>query len=165
MIYTHNSDPQLYIDHRAKTNCGSFALNLCEWYEPEIEQTDYDYIYDWLYEMAEEGLLPVDVADRYVEFVFDSVQEEFNIEEAEYAFGEPVALEDRELVALRGYCGFDMDDINDIDWDFHFRVFRNGKWMEKNGCLEVHECDINDWGKYNSKTIYFYHNLNEGEEL
>lgn len=164
MTYTYNSDPQLYINHRTDTNCGSFALNLCEWYEPSIELEEVDYVYDWMYEQAEGGATPMDVADAYVELIFDCLTEEFIIEEAEYAFGKPVPINNKELIALRTYCDFNIEDAWDIDWDFHFRVFRNGTWMEKNGCQEVHECDIKDWGKYNSKTIYFYHNI-QGEDL
>ena len=162
MKYTRNTDPQLYIDHQRETNCGSFALNLCEWYEPEIDVCDEDYLYDWLYELALEGADPIEVANRYNEAVFERVGYEFDIEDAEYAFGEPVAIEGKELIGLRAYCEFEADEFEeywDIEWDFHFRVFRDGKWMEKNGSQAVHECDINDWGKYNSDTIYFYHRI------
>lgn len=160
MKYTHNSDPELYINHRVETNCGSFALNLCEWYEPDIDTYDCgDYIYEMLLMWANEGATPYDIANDYIEQVYECIADEFDIEYAEYAFGEPVALEGKELIALRGYCDFDEDDPWDIDWDFHFRVYRDGMWQEKNGCQAVHKCDINDWGKYNSDTIYFYHTI------
>ena len=35
MEYTRNSDPEYYNKNRARANCGSYALRLREWYDPE----------------------------------------------------------------------------------------------------------------------------------
>ena len=70
--------------------------------------------------------------------------------------GEKPTTNDVELIAYATSCMYDLDD-EWADCDFHFKVFRNNHWQQKNGSGPVNSCELNDWGKYNSDVIYFYH--------
>ena len=65
-LYKRNSDPELFFEEPGETNCGSFALNVIEWYTPyitddSVDEDDELYQYaEWeranhAYELAQEG--------------------------------------------------------------------------------------------------------------
>ena len=158
MEYTRNNDPEYYIRNQYSSNCGSFALRLKEWYDPE----DYlhevvDDIYDWIYELSEEGYSEYEIACMYADTLIDGILIDFD-GELELCDGRPPTTSDIELIAFNTWCCAEDGDINR---DFHFKVFRDGHWMEKNGVHEVHECEEDDWGKYNGDPYYMYHRIGD----
>ena len=71
-------------------------------------------------------------------------------------------LADEELIAFRTYCIYDEEEGWEPCpvWDFHFRVFRDGRWQEKQGSWPVNDCcDMDDWGRYDSEIFYFAHKV------
>ena len=66
MEYTKNSDPNYFEDNPECANCGSFAFNVEEWYDPEQDFIlDVGYIDEWMKEMVESGYNCDEVADMY----------------------------------------------------------------------------------------------------
>ena len=163
LYYTKNNDKNFYEKFMNDTNCGSFALNIQEWYDPHdcfgeegsdfaidvFESTDdLDFTTELLLQRGKEGI----EKDFYDEITFiDSP--------ADY-----VPSKDTELVAFR--VGIE-EHTNYLNTDFHFRVFRDGRWQEKCGCgpveddinLEPDTCwDLYGW-IYDSDIVYFIHKL------
>ena len=134
MEYTRNSDPEYYDKNRYCANCGSYALRLCEWYDPEtylMDQTDTVYVEEWIEHMALNGYDNYDITDP--------------------------TTSDKELIAFNGFCS--CDDNYNIDYDFHFKVFRDGMWSEKPGCEPVKFCELEEWGRYTGEPVYMYHKI------
>ena len=158
MYYTRNNDPTYYERNRFSSNCGSYAFRLKEWYDPEayLEEIVGD-IYDWIYELSEEGYSEYEIACIYGDTLLDGILIDFD-GEIELCDGRPPNTSDVELIAFNTWC---CAEDGMIDRDFHFKVFRNGRWMEKNGHNEVHECEEDDWGKYMGDPIYMYHRIGE----
>lgn len=162
MYYTRNRDLNYYNTDCSRANCGSYALRLNEWYDPE------DYVerivgntYDWIEELYINGYSEWEIATIYGEIMSEGILREFS-GELESCEGEIIEDDSVELIALCTWCIYE-EDVGS-DWDFHFKVYRDGKWMEKNGVFPVHECSEDDWGRYNSDVFYFYHWLGEEDE-
>jgi hypothetical protein len=163
MEYTKNSDPNYFEENEAWSNCGSFAFNIEEWYDPECDfEIDVGYIGDWMMEMVDNGYSCDEVADIYTERLVESVLNDFFGEVREVCFPSEIQ-ENEELIALRGCCRYETNEDNYPDYDFHFKVLRNGIWQEKCGQLPVKFCTEDDWTymtrTYNSETIYFAHQI------
>ena len=164
--YKRNSDPNYYKDYSFKANCGSYAFNLQGWYDPEayIEKKFDCEIYDFISDLCYEGYTEEDAADIYAEELVEGMINEFDKELREIYYVDETIEQNEELVAFRTFTHFGVED--DVYFDFHFQVFRNGKWMEKCGREPVKECDEeNRWGRYSSKIYYFAHKVggyNEG---
>lgn len=158
MYYTRNSDLSYYIEHPRRTNCGSYALRLNEWYSPDeyFEDINGD-IYDWIEEMSKNGYDDLDISNMFKDVLIDGMLIEFK-GELELCDGQPPATNDVELIAFNTFCIY--DDIGP-DYDFHFKVLRDGLWMEKCGNDEVKECDENDWDVYIGDVVYLYHKIKE----
>ena len=92
----------------------------------------------------------------YGTILIESMLEEFG-DELQLCDGRPPTTSDVELIAFNTWCHW--EDGYDTDFDFHFRVYRDGKWMEKSGYLEVNECELDEWGKYNGDVSFFYHRI------
>ena len=74
MEYTRNSDPEYYDKNRYRANCGSYALRLCEWYDPEtylMDQTDTIYVEEWIEHMALNGYDNYDITDFYIDILVE----------------------------------------------------------------------------------------------
>jgi hypothetical protein len=164
MEYTKNTNPHYYEENEAYSNCGSFAFNVEEWYDPESDfEIDVGYVGDWIVEMVDNGFSCDEVADIYAEKLAESVLNDFFGEVREILF--PWQVKDNEeLIAFRGYCRYETNEDSYPDYDFHFKVFRNGIWQEKCGRHPVKFCTEDDWTymtrTYNSYTIYFAHLVN-----
>ena len=164
MEYTKNSDPNYFEDNPECANCGSFAFNVEEWYDPEEDFIlDVGYIDEWMKEMVESGYNCDEVADMYAESLAESVMRDFEGEVREVFL--PTEVEpNEELIAFRGYCRYESEEDWVPDYDFHFKVLRDGIWQEKCGHYPVKFCTEDDWTymtrTYNSNTIYFAHQIN-----
>lgn len=152
MIYKRNNDLNYYYDNPNSANCGSYALRLEGWYDPE----DYFYekngdIDDWAREMLENYDI-YDVSNFYAEDLVEGMLKEFD-GELRLIVDYNEVKSNEELIL---FCTFYEEEGF---YDFHFKVFRNGKWMEKNGTGEVHETNDNDWGEYISDVWCFAHKI------
>lgn len=159
MNYTRNSDMNYYDSDSMYTNCGSYALRLKEWYDPE----DYfcireGYPDEWAEEKSREGYTNEEISAMYGDILVEGMLEEF-AGELELCDGQPPSTNDKELIAFNTFCYVDEDEGYYADVDFHFKVFRNNQWMEKCGWSPVEECKKDDWGRYIGKVFYFYHKI------
>lgn len=156
MEYTRNSDPEYYNKNRARANCGSYALRLREWYDPEeyFDELDID-LFNWIEEMALNGYSNYEITNQYVDILTEGMLHEFN-NELELCDGRAPSTSDTELIALNGMCVYD-EEGSDID--FHFKVLRDGHWSEKPGCDPVKFCELDDWGRYIGEPVYMYHRI------
>ena len=66
--------------------------------------------------------------------------------------------QNEELISFATFAYYSEEE-GDSNYDFHFKVFRDGKWMEKNGWGPVHECSEWDWGDYISDVYYLIHKI------
>ena len=153
MEYTRNTDPTFYYKNSGEVNCGSFALRLNEWYEPE---EDYDTMYDWIIGMSWD-YDDYEMSNLYADAIIDRILEDF-AGEIEICDGLAPSTDDLELIAFATYCIYDESEEY-CNWDFHFKVFRDGIWQQKCGCFKPEFCEFDEWGNYTSKITYFYHKI------
>ena len=153
MEYTRNTDPTFYYKNSGEVNCGSFALRLNEWYEPE---EDYDTIYDWIIGMSWD-YDDYEISNFYADAIIDRILKDF-AGEIEICDGRAPSTDDLELIAFATYCIYDESEEY-CNWDFHFKVFRDGIWQQKCGCFKPEFCEFDEWGDYTSKITYFYHKI------
>ena len=155
-IYQRNSNPNIFYEKEQELNCGSFALNVTEWYVPYIEEADVDDYESMMYtaderdfrisELFRDGYsreeVMLDILDRDFEFILKTCPWLEPIERDE------INIDDRVIAyRLSMMCEDYPDDFDpDRDMDFHFRVLIDGEWWEKNGAGEVHyvTCKTND---------------------
>ena len=161
MEYTRNSDPDYYNKHLSTSNCGSYALRLQEWYDPEpyFEMSEGD-LYEWVEEMTMSGYSDAEISTLYTHILVEGMLEEFE-GELELCDGRAPSTLDKELIAMNSFCIFDEDYSSDID--FHFKVFRDGIWSEKCGSEEVRFCEEDEWGRYIGDPVYMYHYIGENQ--
>ena len=159
MEYTKNTDSTYYYKQAGEANCGSFALRLNEWYEPE---EDYDDLYDWLIDMAW-NYDDDDLSNLYADVIVEKICEDF-AGEIEICDGLAPSTDDKELIAFATYCIYD-EECGDCYWDFHFKVFRDGIWQHKCGCHKPEFCELDEWGRYISDVTYFYHKIGVSDEM
>ena len=158
MEYTRNSDPEYYNTNCTHANCGSYALRLCEWYDPEsyLERIEENYVDSWIECMTMNGYSNDEITDYYINILVEGMLREFD-GELELCDGRPPTTSDKELIAFNGFCICD-EDFN-VDVDFHFKVLRNGVWSEKPGREPVKFCELDEWGRYTGKPVYMYHKI------
>lgn len=156
--YTRNSDLTYYEKYPKKTNCGSYALRLNEWYHLNAYFTEkMDRSLDsWIEEKKEEGYSNYEISCLYGDILTEVLLERFE-GELELCDGSLPKTNDIELVAFNTFCYYDMEGF--IDSDFHFKVFRDGIWKEKCGTERVRICNEFYWGDYIGDPIYFYHKI------
>ena len=141
MNYRRNNDLNYYNKYPDYANCGSYALRLEGWYDPEDYFCEINGdINEWAEQMVETHS-EYEVANIYAETLIEGMLKEFKGELRlinNYSEAKP----DEEIILFCTFCG---------GWgyyDFHFKVFRDGKWMEKNGIDMVHETREDNWGEY-----------------
>lgn len=160
-MYTRNSDLTHYKRNQMSTNCGSYALRLNEWYSLDDEFNGD--IYDWIWQMSEEGYADWEISNIFRDILLDCMLNEFG-NELEICDGAHPTDDNIELIAFNTFCT--VSECNgESEYDFHFRVFRDGTWKEKCGSDCVRECDMNDWGDYIGEEVYLYHRLGETNEV
>lgn len=165
LYYTTNTDKNFFRKNQKETNCGSFALNIEEWYQPDDSMDeDNDEFASYLWETGDYTLdeILIELLDRCVEGIDRDFGDEITFIDSPSQYKEK---ENEELIAFR--VGLYDNDSFYISTDFHFRVFRNGRWQEKCGRGPI-ETDIeleadDPWELYNwiynSPIVYFIHRL------
>lgn len=155
-LYKRNSNPDLFEEECSDTNCGSFALNVTEWYTPyitddSVDEDDELYQYaeweraNYAYELLQEGYSTMEVmeslTEKDFEFILLTCPWLVPIDETEinYELDRVIAYR-LMLEAPNDVSEFDMDEGS----DFHFRVLIDGTWWEKNGAGPVHEVEYPD---------------------
>ena len=153
MKYTRNNDPKYFINNPTEGNCGSFALNIKEWY---ISDRDWDN-FEVVHKMVEDGYDLEEIFD-YLTFInVKTILEDFD--DVRTLLDKNDVQPDEELIAYRIGIFWD-EDFEEYDTDFHFRVRRDGVWMDKPGDTEVRICGFSedDWVSdsiiYNGPIIY-----------
>lgn len=150
--YTPNRDPNFWDndnDELFDANCGSYALDVIEWYRP----------YDYDEEYGEDIIRSWDNIGTFDEALFDSTRlhaenilEDFDDIRLVHNINE-VGTKERLILYregifhgsmtpdMRSICEDITDDIG-WDWDFHF-IWRdtNGKWHEKLGANRIHDIE------------------------
>jgi len=166
-----NTNPNLWNEESklSRYNCGSLAFDVSIWYSPEwiLEEKfeDIAYVDELAERMWEKEFFPEEIADIYANLYLEAILIDFKDEVSVYDSSKSIK-EDEELIAFRVGSGeINEDGYYESDIDFHFKVFRNGKWIEKNGSGDVHNCEVDDWiydsYEYNSRTIYLVRKLNK----
>ena len=166
--YTKNSNKNYYKENESNTNCGSFALNIKEWYEPDRSFPDENWV------IAEALFESGDYTDRemleiLLERSVEGILKDFD-GEIRRVPNELIELKsNEELIAFRigTNLWFDPTDCSDFDVDFHFRVFRDGRWQEKYGSGSIQDCEKGslhkDWETstflYEDPTAFFVHTV------
>ena len=158
MNYTRNSDPTYYESNCSHTNCGSYALRLKEWYDPEdYFEKKLGFINVWIEDQSAAGYSDEEISDMYSEILVEGMLKEFE-GELRICDGAPPKSDKEELIAFSTWCYNDFEH-DYTDYDFHFKVYRDGKWSEKCGNTKVRDCTKEDWGMYISPPIYMYHKI------
>ena len=158
MNYTRNSDPTYYESNCSHTNCGSYALRLKEWYDPEdYFEKKLGFINVWIENQSTAGYSDEEISDMYSEILVEGMLEEFE-GELRICDGTPPKSDEEELIAFSTWCYSDLEREY-ADYDFHFKVYRDGKWSEKRGNTKVRNCTKEDWGMYISPPVYMYHKI------
>lgn len=139
-IYERTKDHSFWQEEQDCCNCGSFALDVTEWFCPydNDEQYTEDYRKSVITEMYEEGFSMEDIFEAILELDVEAIL-------AACPWIEPIDLtdatpEDR-VVAYR--LSIDEEELaaaDDVDDDFHFRVRIGGFWFEKCGCDPIRLC-------------------------
>lgn len=170
MIFTRNKNPRYFEENRTGTNCGSLAFNIEEWYDLELDiYDDYVDMEDWINSLYEEFVDQKEFSDFYAKLLVKIILEDFKGEIRLVDCYSPLK-KDEELIAFRSFIDYEvqMDMFGEpmldyADFDYHFKVFRDGEWIEKNGGYEVHSCSESDWDcgdmSYISNTYYFAHKI------
>ena len=142
MEYTKNTNPHYYEENQSCSNCGSFAFQIEEWYSPDeyFEEDMGVSVEEWIDNCIWNGWDEYDMSDEFAGILVNYILNDFDDVRYIVQIGE---LEQNE--------------------DFHFKVFRDGLWLEKCGSDPVRFCEENDWNngllEYISQTIYFARKL------
>lgn len=147
-MFTKNNDSRYFIDNPEKGNCGSFALNVKEWYITDrdfdntsivCEMADSGVDWDWIFES---------LTFMNVKTILDDFKDEVRV-----VLDEHDLKKNEELIAYRIGINWD-EEFEEYDTDFHFRVRRNGKWMEKCGSTEIRYCEFTEEEWHGSDIVY-----------
>lgn len=159
----YNKGLDFWNEEHKNCNCGSYAFNLNEWYNPGCfhgDDEDYDII-DNLEYWSNEGCVGDELADRLADFLLELIKSDFE-DKITVLASEPIQeflKANDEVIAFR-VGAYEYEYGNDFDYDFHFKVFRHGGWFEKRGCEPIRPTSPDDWSGsiyYNSQTFYIIH--------
>lgn len=157
MNYTRNHNPNYYEENQGCSNCGSFAFQIEEWYSPDeyFEENEGICIEEWIQEGFDNGYDEYDLSDWLAEILTSYILSDFN--DIHNIWGPGQVDNNEELIAFRTFVNIEGN------WDFHFKVYRDGLWQEKCGSDPVRFCDEWDWNNglldYISHTVYFARKL------
>ena len=157
MEYTRNYNPNYYEECQHYANCGSFAFQIEEWYSPDedFENNIGLTIDEWIEQGKDNGWDEYDMSDWFTEMLTDCILNDF--EDVRCIDCASELEPNEELILFRTFIDYDNN------WDFHFKVLRNGMWLEKCGGDPVRFCDKDDWHngcmEYTSIIVYFARKL------
>ena len=162
----YNKGFDFWKENHEDCNCGSYAFNLDEWYHPgclcgEDSQDELlDSLECWFAENCDDD----ELADKLADFYLNRIKDDF-VDKITISICEPnVELLDNnvEVIAFRaGVYEFGYYEP-DFDYDFHFKVYRDGHWFEKRGFEPVRLTSLDEWSGsiyYNSQTFYITHQI------
>lgn len=150
-MYTKNNNPKYFIENPLEGNCGSFALNVKEWY---LSDRDFDNTSIVCTMLEEEGYNVEEALDYLTSINVQQILDDFG-SDIRVITNKDDIKNGEELIAYRIGI-FEEEDFPFIDTDFHFKVKRNGIWMEKCGSTEVKFCELEEdeeW-RNNSGDLY-----------
>lgn len=164
---TYNRGFEFWNEEHRECNCGSYAFNLDEWYCPGYLSGTYDdddcEIPIFLGYCEDDGMTEDELANQLAGFYLDKIKKDFK-DSIRILCEQPriVDLKDNEeLIAFRaGAYSWGGCNCSSYDYDFHFKVYRDGRWLEKKGSLAINFTTLDDWmGSlyYNSETFYIIH--------
>lgn len=125
-------------------NCGGYALRTFNWFVPyTIGNSNKMVALDMLEDGCSFQEVRQELFRRDVQFILRALPEKVRLLKSNARLAS-----NEELVAFRVHCSicgdfFDPKDdfsLEEVETDFHFRVRRNGKWMEKNGAGPIVRC-------------------------
>lgn len=138
-MFTPNHNPNYFKDYCWFTNCGSYAFNIEGCYCPDENFDEEDCLLgNRLFE--EEDLTPSEISRLLFDRNVEQILQDFDVTQV---YSKDIALKsDEELIAFRMCVVPEFSETDDyLSIDYHFRVKRNGKWMEKPGCHSVREVE------------------------
>lgn len=138
-MYTKNNNPKYFIENPLEGNCGSFALNIKEWY---LSDRDFDNTSIVCTMLEEEGYNVEEALDYLTSINVQQILDDFG-SDIRVITNKDDINKGEELIAYRIGI-FEEEDFPFIDTDFHFKVKRNGIWMEKCGSTEVKFCELEE---------------------
>lgn len=137
-----NSDPSFWEENHTDCNCGAYALNLIGWYLPYNNRDERD---NWIDTMLEEDYSEDEIKEIVLTADVSNMLNQFG----DYLIpvNSPDEVPDNEdVIAYRVslfVCRDDDPNTYDYaDYDFHFKVRRDGKWSEKVGMDKVVPCEL-----------------------
>ena len=122
MTYTRNHDPNYFEECQSFANCGSFAFIVEEWYSPDeyFEDDMGQTIEQWIDRCVWNGWDVYDMSNEFAGILVNYILNDFD--DVRYLIWEGEIQPDEELIAVRTFVD------TEGDWDFHFKVFRDGLW-------------------------------------
>lgn len=136
-------------------NCGGFALSTYSWYKPY--SYDRSEIVDTIVNLTDEGLS----YEKITSIILDKFEEQMleDFPDLKVVSNSYQPKEDEDLIALRIFYYLELEEDNGeyevdfFDYDFHYRVFREGVWIEKCGSCPIQEAWDPEWETYDG---YYY---------
>lgn len=149
-LYKRNNNPDIFYDKQLNLNCGSFALDVSEWYYPFIDDEDdvgdldeslwcytrYErtkYIEEMVFDGYDKDDIMSIIIDRDFEFILKTCPWLEPINEEEVYDGGRVIAYRLSMGIPKEREDFDVEAC----MDFHFRVLIDGEWWEKCGSCPV----------------------------
>ena len=159
--YTPNKDPNFWRNNNDEikdVNCGSYALNLLDWYWPynydeefgdniiESWSGTFGTFYDALIDSTNYHLKQIlnDFEDIRIIHNFD----EANIDERIILYREGIS-QNGCFPSMNENCIYGYENCVNWEWDFHF-IWRDieGSWHQKLGGGEIQEIDEPDFNNF-----------------
>lgn len=138
--YERNKNPKFWSKHHDDCNCGSFALDVTDWFCPYDNGGDYTLeSRDELFiDLMNEGYSREDVMSQIMQY---DVAEILRVCPWLEIISNPEDIADNErVIAYRLSLKKEDFDEGEIDEDFHFRVRIGGFWFEKCGMDAIRFC-------------------------
>ena len=165
----YNKSFDFWNEEHEDCNCGSYAFNLDEWYHPGCICGRYDDCDDdvitFLDSWSDEGIDDDELANELASFYLDKIENDFEGEiRIVHDFELPTYVcPGEEVIAFRaGAYAWKGYNCSSFDYDFHFKVLRDGHWFEKRGSEPIRATNLNEWTAsiyYNSETFFIIHRL------
>ena len=140
--------------HIVDYNCGGYAFETYSWYGPGDFSEEDDAVNDFIINIMDSDISDEeDINELLFDFCVNEILKTFptyrriSEEEAQQL---PIFTK---IIAFRIF-------FNDFfDYDYHFKIRKNGIWSHKRGSSKVKQCTLEKWSyidcSYNSPTAYF----------